>query len=554
VAFLNLTGILPKSVLDRVDPVLNGRGRTALVASAALAATVIITAILWSWGSSYSVLYAGLSGEEGGRTIGELQKLNIPYRITEGGRVILVPEADVGRARLQLAARGVPKQEIDQWALLDNESLGVSPFVEQVHYVRAIEAALSHTVAEVDGVVSATVKLALPKQTDFLADAPKPSASVMVRLRPGLQLTTPQIDGLVGLVAASVPGLMRENVTIIDQGGKILNPNGKDALQQLPQQLEIAREVARRYEASLTDLLIPVLGRDNFRVSADADIDFSQGKESSVKYGDSHMLSQDETVHNRSSDGQPPLGIPGALSNRPPEAPTVAPNTQTSQPTVGTAPLPPAATTPEKPEPPPVTLPDTHRTTNYDIDRIVQFQEHPSWKLRAINVAVLVNNPSGNPLAAERIRAIDTLVSSAIGVGESRHVTVVDVPFAEDGAQAGETSRTWWREPWVVIVGQNTMMALAGLLVLFGGVFPLLRRVGVMHAAIAQGAAVKPTVPGDKAQPRSEPTWRPTLVSQDGFAIGIETVRTLVANDPARTAQVIREWIARDRTSLRQAG
>jgi flagellar M-ring protein FliF len=224
---------------------LDGRARTVLLAGAALAVTVIVIAILWSSGSSYSVLYAGLSGEEGGRTIGELQKLNIPYQINEGGRVILVPAADVGRARLQLAARGVPKQESDQWALLDNESLGVSPFVEQVHYVRAVETALSRTVREVDGVVSAAVKLALPKQTDFLADAPKPSASVMVRLRPGLQLTAVQVDGLVGLVSASVPGLARENVTIVDQTGKVLNPNAKEALQQVPQQLEIVREVDR---------------------------------------------------------------------------------------------------------------------------------------------------------------------------------------------------------------------------------------------------------------------------------------------------------------------
>jgi flagellar M-ring protein FliF len=180
------------------------------------------------------VLYAGLSGEEGGRTISELQKLVIPYRITEGGRVILVPAADVGRARLQLAARGVPKQDGDHWALLDNESLGVSPFVEQVHYVRAVETALARTVRDVDGVVSATVKLALPKQTDFLADAPKPSAAVMIRLRAGVQLTTAQIDGLAGLVSASVPGLTRENVTLVDQSGRVLNPNDKDALQQVP--------------------------------------------------------------------------------------------------------------------------------------------------------------------------------------------------------------------------------------------------------------------------------------------------------------------------------
>jgi len=108
VAVVDLAGILPKSVLDRIGPVLSGRSRVALAAGAAFAATVLVIAMLWSSGSSYSVLYAGLSGEEGGRTIGELQKLNIPYQISEGGRVILVPAADVGRARLQLAARGVP--------------------------------------------------------------------------------------------------------------------------------------------------------------------------------------------------------------------------------------------------------------------------------------------------------------------------------------------------------------------------------------------------------------------------------------------------------------
>ena len=164
-----LDAINPQTLLERVRPVLGGRTRAAIIVGGAVAATLVVLAALWLWGSSYAVLYAGLSGEEGGRAIAELQKLNIPYRITEGGRVIEVPASDVGRARLQLAARGVVKHDSDEWAILDNESLGVSPFVEQVHYVRGIEAALSRTVGEVDGVVSAKVTLALPKQTDFLA-------------------------------------------------------------------------------------------------------------------------------------------------------------------------------------------------------------------------------------------------------------------------------------------------------------------------------------------------------------------------------------------------
>jgi flagellar M-ring protein FliF len=570
VAFLDLAGGLPRNVVDRIRPVLNANRRTAIAGGATVAAAVIVTAILWSSDASYSVLYAGLSGEEGGRTIAELQKLNIPFRITEGGRVILVPAADVGRARLQLASRGVPKQDGDHWALLDNESLGVSPFVEQVHYVRAVETALARTLRDVDGVVSATVKLALPKQTDFLADAPKPSAAVMIRLRPGVQLTTAQIDGLAGLVSASVPGLARESVTLVDQSGKVLNPSGKEVLQQVPQQLEIAREVARRYEAAITDLLVPVLGRGNFRTSADADIDFSQSKESLVRYGDSHVLSQDEAIHPRAPNGEQAIGIPGALSNRRPETPTVAAATQGRQqpaasPPASASATPPAPVAPDTPEPAPPGPPDSHRTTNYNIDRTVQYLEHPSWKLRALNIAVLINNPSGKPIPAERIQSVNTLVTSAIGIGENRHVTVVDLPFAEEGADAGEPTLPWWRQRWMTAVEQNSLLALAGLLVLFGGVFPLLRRINVTPASVigqtsnveivasASGGLTR-DAPSPELRVRHEPALSARSGSQDALGIEAETVRMLAANDTARTAQVIKEWIARDRRSIKHAG
>lgn len=553
-AFLDLAGGWHKGVLDRIRPIVNGNRRTALMAGGTVAATALITALLWSSGSSDAVLYAGLSAEEGGRVIAELQKLNISHRITEGGRVIMVPPGDVGRARLQLAARGVPKQEGDQWALLDNESLGVSPFVEQVHYNRAVETALARTVRDIDGVISASVKLALPKQSDFLADSPKPSAAVMVRLRPGVQLTPAQIDGLAGLVAASVPGLARENVTLVDQSGRVLNATGKDGLQQIPQQLEIAREVARQYEAAVIELLTPVLGRGNFRVSVDADIDFSQSKESLVKYGDSHVLSQDEAIRPQHSVGQQAIGIPGALSNRPPETPIAAPTKQTPAPSITPAPAGPVP--PEKEEKLEKTepaVPDTHRTTNYNLDRTVQFLEHPPWKLRAINLAVLINNPSGNPIPAERLESVKTLVGSAIGAGESRHVTVTDLPFAEEGAAAGEANPPWWRQRWMTTVERNGLMALAGLLVLVGGVLPLLRRIGA-HAAAGRLPAFSSGGDGETIVPRSEPALGPLAGSHNAIVIEAETVRALVANDPARTARVIKNWIARDRSSIKHPG
>jgi flagellar M-ring protein FliF len=561
VAFLE--AINPQTILQRVRPILGGRARVAVIVGGAAAATMVVVAVLWFWGSSYAVLYAGLSGEEGGRAIAELQKLNIPYRITEGGRVIEVPASEVGRARLQLAARGVAKKDGDEWAILDNESLGVSPFVEQVHYVRGIEAALSRTVGEVDGVVSAKVTLALPKQSDFLGDSPKPSGSVLVRLRPGTILTGAQVTGIVGLVASSVPGLSRDRVTVVDQSGTVLNPNGDGIAMQAPQQFELTHELNQRYERLITDLLVPVLGRGNFRVSSDADVDFSQSKESLVKYGDSHVLSQDETIRIRGADNDQAIGIPGALSNRRPETPSTAtseppPNqTQAAQ----TA-APGAATTTPPPAKPAVepTPSDTHKTTNYDIDKTVQFLEHPSWKLRGINIAVLVNNPTGSPLPADRLQSVNKLVASAIGVGQNPHVTVVDLPFEPIDAPAIGPAGPWWREPWAGAVGQNALLAVAGLLALFGGLFPLLRRLSVVQSAVvaattAKVAAVRtgeaPADFFDPMSPRAPPRAR--AEPQDVFSIEAETVQTLVTHDPARTAQVIRGWIAGDRGALKRA-
>lgn len=574
-----LQRFLPAALVARLAPLLAGRGKVAALAGAALAAALFGAGVIWSWGGNYSVLYAGLSGEEGGQALAELQKLNIPYRISEGGRVILVPADDVGRARLQLAARGVPKHGGDEWTVLDNESIGVSPFVEQVHYVRGVEAALSRTVREVDGVVSAKVSLAMPKDTDFLGDSPKPSASVLLRLRPGVRLTPAQVDGIVGLVASSVPGLSRDRVTIVDQSGRALSGDPKDALQQVPQQLELARTVTRHYETTVADLLTPVLGQGNFRVSADADIDFSQSKESLVKYGDAHILSQDETTHTGGAGGEQDIGIPGALSNRIPSTPVTGANPAQQTPAQQTPaqPQPPAAT-PASPgaaapaaKPAAATPPvptDIHKTTNYDIDRTVQYREQPSWRLRSISVAVLVNNVSGKPMPAARIDAVKRLVASAIGAEQNPHVTVVDLPFEELSAIGAEPGAPWYAARWMSAVEQNGLLALAGLLALFGGVFPLLRRLGTAEMALASAAAApaaaRAAPAAAAAVPRraagaepppdiSEGAARAFTAAQDVFSIEADTVLTLVNNDPARTAQVIRGWIAGDRNSLKQA-
>jgi len=183
---------------------------------------------------------------------------------------------------------------------------------------------------------------------------------------------------------------------------------------------------------------------------------------------------------------------------------------------------------------------------------------------------VLVNNASGTPLPPERIKSVQTLVASAIGAAQNPHITVVDLPFEGMAASGGEPG-AWWKQPWMAAAEQNALLALGGMFALFGGVLPLLRRVATAAAvpvparpraggARAPGAAaVAAVAAGGTALPASAaggPLSEPLsalMAAQDVFSIEAETVQTLVANDPARTAQVIRGWMAGDRNHSKRA-
>src|SRR5487761_1390270 len=315
-----LDNILPASLRDKAKSLVVGR-QPVILTAAALVLALIVLAMLRAGHSSYAVLFSGLSAEEGGRVIDELQKSNIPYRVDDGGAEILVSEAVVGRTRLMLAARGMPKQNNDGWRLFDNEALGVSPFVEQAHYMRGLEASLEKTIEDVNGVAQARVTLAVPRRTAFLENQPKPSASVMVRLEPGVSLSGVQIAGIVQLVSAAVPGLAADAVSVVDQEGRMLTHAAGDTTGEVPEQLAIVHGIDQRYETLIQSLLTPLVGKGNARVTVDADVDFSHTRSSSIIYGKSHPLSEDETKQQHVGPGNEAGGIPGALSNQPPGTP-----------------------------------------------------------------------------------------------------------------------------------------------------------------------------------------------------------------------------------------
>ena len=237
----------------------------------------------------------------------------------------------VHEVRLRLAAEGLPRGGLVGFELMENQKLGLSQFNEQVNFQRALEGELSRTVQAIATVSSARVHLAIPKQTAFLRDEQKPTASVFVNLYPGRVLEPAQVAGVVHLVASSVPQLSPDLVSIVDQSGKLLTQKS-DPLRAAgldPTQLKYVDELEKSYSERINTILLPLVGEGNFRAQVTADVDFDQTEQTAETYkpnpSPEQAIRSQQTAETQSRDAGA-QGVPGALTNQPP-VPATAPIT-----------------------------------------------------------------------------------------------------------------------------------------------------------------------------------------------------------------------------------
>ncbi|MGC9127881.1 MAG: flagellar basal-body MS-ring/collar protein FliF [Acidithiobacillus sp.] len=542
---------------------LPGNRRFAILAVLAAILAVIVVGLLWSRPQSYGVLYTNLSNRDGGEVIAELQKLNVPFRITDGGSVIAVPANEVYATRMKLAAAGLPRGEGVGFEVLDHEPMGTSEFVEHVNYQRALEGSLERTIASLSAVERAKVHLAIPKPSVFLSQEEKPTASVLVRLYPGRELSAAQVAGIVHLVAASVPGLADKNVTVVDQQGNLLSAQSGNDLGLQPSQLAYQRAVDQAYERRIQQILAPIVGANGVRVAVSADIDFSHSESSSVTYGNHQILSQQQNLRS-STGGGGPYGVPGALSNQPPGvavAPLTAPTASTLSPgdLIALAPTLKALAPTES---------SSDSTTNYDVDQTIVHTVNPVGSVKRLSVAVLVNDrlegsglggvKQAKPLTAAQLQQIQQLVEDAIGYNAKRgdSVKVVNMPFS--GTEAASSHLPWWQQEWFLALLHGTLrylvLLLLAMLLYFGLVRPLLRirarREPTLPGGIAAGqggAGAAKDQAADEGPSGSSVAREPVTMPANPLETDLYVARQLVMQDPGRAAQVVKEWLSNER-------
>ncbi|MFH1361189.1 MAG: flagellar basal-body MS-ring/collar protein FliF, partial [bacterium] len=173
----------------------------------------------------YSVIYSNLNLKDAANAIARLKELAIPYEIRDEGQAIAVPKDKADQARLGLAEKNLPAGGVVGWEIFDESKLGATDFDRRIQLIRAISGELSRTIQRIQAVEDARVQIVLPETRLFAETVAPVTASVMLRLRPGGELTAAKINGIVHLVASSVENLQTENVTVIDNTGRILTAN-----------------------------------------------------------------------------------------------------------------------------------------------------------------------------------------------------------------------------------------------------------------------------------------------------------------------------------------
>jgi flagellar M-ring protein FliF len=510
--------------------------------AAAVAAGVVI--VLWSKEPTYSLLYGNLGQQDAAQIAQALDTNNIPYKL-DGG-TISVPADAVHNARLKLAAQGLPEGDGGFAVMSKEPGFGVSQFMEGARYQHALETELARTISNLQAIEGARVHLALPRQSAFVRDRRAPSASVFLQMKPGRRLESEQVTAILNLVASSIPELEADQVTVVDQQGRLLSaPEGSDELAAREKQLEIARGMEERYTHRVEQLLAPLVGPGRVRAQVVADVELSTTEEAREQYRpESQIVRSEQTAEESSRNGSGPQGVPGALTNQPPAPgvalpPGVAAGAQAAS-------ADPAAQSPS---------PDNtsrQATRNYEIDRTVAYTRQPAGRLKRLTVAVLVDNlrttdeegeVTETALTPEQIENMTRLVKDAVGFDQARgdSVNVVNASFRGELTPEEFTPDAipLWERPLV----RDVAKLLAGLIVILVLVLMVLRplirgllatpRVAYAPAALPGGA--QGSLPGGQAA-------GPPL-DYDGQ---ISQARSMVTQDAARVAQVVKTWVGDD--------
>ena len=513
-----------------------------------------------------ALLFSDLTLEDSAQIVKELERRQVKFQLRSDGAQVFVPQEQVARVRLQLAESGMPRGGGVGYEIFDKgDALSSTSFVQNMNQLRALEGELARTIRGIERVQSARVHLVLPERALFSRERSEPSASIVLRVRGGLE--PQQIRAVRHLVASAVRGLSPQRISIVDEGGRLLADGAGDASGMMGSTVDERKAgQERRLREQVESIIASVVGPGRARVQVAADMDFNRVTQTSDDFDpERRVVRSTQTREEQSNsnegrgDGQVTVGneLPGANQT----GAGANASREASR--------------------------KTEETVNYEIARTQRTEVIEGGRIKRVSVAVLVDgiyardaqgNVNYQPRSAEELERIGALVRSAIGFDQRRgdQVEIVNLRFAEaPHLAAPEAERPWWMvyeftKEDIRYAIELAVLLLVSLLVMLFVVRPLLRRIMTPDEAPAAALPAGPSGGGTASESSSngehgERSDGSAVVKAPPLAPGIESatmkmiemaqikgevhqaslakVGELVEKNPHETVSIIRQWL-----------
>jgi flagellar M-ring protein FliF len=559
----NAFGGAKLGALPGLPPALRNNLTPLLVLAIVITAAVMM--FMWQDQANYKPVFGAREKVAASDMMTVLEAEHIPYRIHPDSGQVMVPSNELGKVRMLLAAKGVTAQLPAGLELMDkNDPLGVSQFVQDVRFRRGLEGELAQSILSLDAIASARVHLAIAKTNSFVAGASdQSSASVVIATKPGKTLGNEQIAAIVNMVSGSVASLNPARVSLVDQNGNYLSSRVdlSEGFDGAAQGDAAALRVSNEVRANVNELLGPVLGLNNYKVSVTADIDNDKIEETQEKYGEAPKVTS-EAMREELEKSRLAMGVPGTLSNRPPEQAPAAP----AAPAADGAPAADKAADNANSR-------KNATTRQYAYDRAITQIKRSRGRLRKLSVAVVLNNASAANAKAgytpAELANIEKILRGGLGIDQARGDVLAVSALSFPAAAPVEP---WYQErDTIVDATRYGLMILGALLAYLLLARPLLRTITARMApalpapGAAGAAAALPGGTAAAALPAAAPALAnaavaapagsgvaavvPLLENYDlppaGSAVDVmvDHLKVLAGKEPERVAEVVKQWV-----------
>jgi flagellar M-ring protein FliF len=501
-----------------------GQKTTAVIGGLALLLAAVMV-FRWAATPAYAPLFTNLAPADASAVIEQLNAQGTPYKLAGGGNTIMVPQKDVYDARIKLSGEGLPGDSTNGYSLLDEQSLSTSQFQEQTSYKRAIEGELQKTIQALDAVDTAVVHVAMPQDELFETDEKPTTASVLVDTRPGTELEAGQVQAIVNLVASSVSGLDPKQVTVSDASGKVLSAAGDGLGGTADNRSQQVKAFEERMGGAVTGVLDRVLGPGNSAVEVTANLNFDKTVTHTTRYfadPDAVPLTDSTTTERYTAPGGTTMGgIVGPDGRLDPERGANGATSYTKK----------------------------ERTADNAVGQTVEQREAAPGNVESLHVGVVLDSTS---LSGKNVDAIETLVTSALGIDPARGdtVSVTSIPFdrtAEEAAAAElAAAKDAAKQAELLSLAKTGGIVLAVLLVLLMAWRRSRHRdrarVQATNYVVEQLRRGQPpvdaveAVPTPAELPAADPATQLRVAARDEIA-------ALVERQPEEVAQLLRGWL-----------